>query len=356
MRRLNYRNWFLADMLAVMAAAAALAAPTLTTIDDILYRADGTRFNGMALVEWKAFQAADNSSIAGSGLTVRITDGRLRVRLVPTTNAVTSAYYTVRYWADGRVVFLETWNVPPSSVSLKLSDVRDMSGGGGTPIPSSISIGDVTGLAEELEMRPVKGLSFQNSRAVMVGPNGQLEGVTGSASDCVRVDGTSGPCAGIAAPAFVDGETPAGAVDGANRGFALAAAPEPASSLALYRNGVLQTAGSDYTLSGGTVTMEPAATPQAGDVLSAYYRRPGTGGSLPTFVDGESPAGAVDGSNQTFTLASAPSPAASLRLYRNGLLQQAGTDYTLSGSAITMTSASIPQPGDTLQASYRVTP
>lgn len=61
----------------------------------------------------------------------------------------------------------------------------------------------------------------------------------------------------------------------------------------------------------------------------------------------------MDGVNTSFTLANAPSPVSSLYLYRNGLLLEAGTDYTLSGSGIQFVSAATPQPGDSLLASYR---
>ena len=49
------------------------------------------------------------------------------------------------------------------------------------------------------------------------------------------------------------------------------------------------------------------------------------------FTDGEVPGGVVDGTNATFTLANTPSPAGSLVLYRNGIAQKAGVDYTLTG-------------------------
>jgi len=38
----------------------------------------------------------------------------------------------------------------------------------------------------------------------------------------------------------------------------------------------------------------------------------------------------VDGTNATFALSYAPTPSASLLLFRNGLLQKAGVDYTLA--------------------------
>ena len=73
-----------------------------------------------------------------------------------------------------------------------------------------------------------------------------------------------------------------------------------------------------------------------------------------TYVDAEVPSGTINGSNDTFTLAHAPSPAGSLELFRNGLFMTAGgVDYTLTGSTIVFGALSIPQTGDTLICWYR---
>lgn len=61
--------------------------------------------------------------------------------------------------------------------------------------------------------------------------------------------------------------------------------------------------------------------------------------TVPSFADNESVTGVIDGSNATFTLSNAPSPADSLELYLNSQLQVQGVDYTLSGSTITYTTA-----------------
>jgi len=74
---------------------------------------------------------------------------------------------------------------------------------------------------------------------------------------------------------------------------------------------------------------------------------------LPSFSDGEVPTGSINGSNAVFTLVNAPSPAASLDLFLNGLMMAVGVDYTLSNNVITFLTASTPQAGDTLVASYR---
>src|SRR5690349_14358814 len=105
---------------ALMAAAAGLAPaqPALTTIQDILYRADGTRVNGTLFIRWNSFTAGDSSNIATSNLTVLIVNGSLLVHLVPTTTATPGAQYNVTYNSNGINQFTEVWAVPPSSVPL----------------------------------------------------------------------------------------------------------------------------------------------------------------------------------------------------------------------------------------------
>src|ERR1051326_4046195 len=96
-------------------AGAAYAGPPLTTIQDVLYKADGTRFNGTLTISWSSFQAPDNSAIVTQSTTVRVQDGLLRVQLVPTTTSTPAASYAVTYNSDGRVQFQETWSVPSST-------------------------------------------------------------------------------------------------------------------------------------------------------------------------------------------------------------------------------------------------
>lgn len=68
------------------------------------------------------------------------------------------------------------------------------------------------------------------------------------------------------------------------------------------------------------------------------------------FADNETPSGTINGSNVTFTTSGVPI-AASLYVYYNGQLLRWGTDYTISGSTITMTFA--PETGSSLIVHYR---
>ncbi len=80
----------------------------------------------------------------------------------------------------------------------------------------------------------------------------------------------------------------------------------------------------------------------------------GSGGATSVgFVDMETPAGTVNGVNTQFVLSHAPFPAASLHLFRNGILQKASVDYVLTGNGIAFLAVATPQAGDLLSASYR---
>lgn len=70
------------------------------------------------------------------------------------------------------------------------------------------------------------------------------------------------------------------------------------------------------------------------------------------FVDKETPTGALNGSNTTYTLANTP-VAGSEHVYLNGTLQDvgAGNDYTINNAVITMLSA--PTAADKIKVSYR---
>ena len=279
---LRFRNL----LAALMVLAGALEAqPALSTVQDILYRADGTRFTGTLYITWNSFQSGDSSNIATSNITLQIVNGVLKVQLVPTTTASAGAQYSVRYNSRGINQFTELWAVPPSSTVLKIRDVRVASGSivGPPPVTSPVNISDVTDLQNELAVRPMKGVGFGVGRVAVINQAGQVDAAAGSLGDCVHVDGSAGPCgsggSSGSGATFSDSEVPSGTVNGSNVTFALANAPSPAASLELYRNGLLLRQGSDYQISSNTITFFVSAVPQSGDLLLAYYRyQPSAGG------------------------------------------------------------------------------
>ncbi|MBA3830090.1 MAG: hypothetical protein H0X33_14205 [Taibaiella sp.] len=77
-----------------------------------------------------------------------------------------------------------------------------------------------------------------------------------------------------------------------------------------------------------------------------------SGYTTSNFVESEVPSGAINGSNTAFTLANTPT-AGSVKIYLNGLRQNAGAgnDYTIVGNAITYLTA--PLAGDIILIDYR---
>ncbi len=74
---------------------------------------------------------------------------------------------------------------------------------------------------------------------------------------------------------FVDDEIPQGVMDGVNRIFTLAAAPNPPGSLQLRWNGVWQEPGIAFTLAGAVITFLGDVFPDSTDIghLFASYRK-----------------------------------------------------------------------------------
>lgn len=143
-------------------------------------------------------------------------------------------------------------------------------------------------------------------------------------------------------------EIPAGDVDGMNMVYTLANTPLPSTALLFYVNGILQLGNSnDYAILGDTITMTYA--PSSGSNVVATYPYATT---VQNTVWSEIPGGLVDGVNNVFTVANAPSPSSGLMFYVNGVLQRQGAsyDYTLAGSTITLNYT--PQSGSNLIATY----
>jgi hypothetical protein len=399
----NFRQPLIAILMrATLVAASAFAQTNLTQILDTITNSDGTPFNGTVVITWNGYSDSGSGTVSRLSTSARVYNGALSVLLVPTTTASPGTYYQVVYSSsDGTVTWTETWQVPPSTTSLTIAEVRQTStaggGGGGSGTGTGggqyatlpISISEVTDLASDLSSidssistiqgnattlsTTVAGLSTTVSgltttvnglSSTVYGNTSSLTTVTGTVTGLTTdittltnlVNGLNTTVSTLSAvgstAVFVDDEVPAGTVNGVNTLFSLANTPAPAMSLTLFRNGLELAQGTDYTLNGSAITFSASAVPRTGDVVLAYYRMPGSGSSV-NFADNETPGGAINGVNLTFTLASAPNPAASLRLFRNGLLMAPGGDYTVSGSAITFATGSTPRTGDSLAAYYR---
>jgi hypothetical protein len=161
-------------------------------------------------------------------------------------------------------------------------------------------------------------VGFAIGRAAIINLAGMIEGATGNPGDCVHVDGSSGACGGGGAVDFLfsDSETPAGMVNGTNTTFTLLYPPSPISSLNLYRNGLLQQLGVDYSLTGNSILFFAGSTPQTGDSLTADYRFADPNNPLTSFTSPQ----VLCSSNGTSTSFTSPTQLGSCTL-PGGLLQ-----------------------------------
>ena len=101
---------------------------------------------------------------------------------------------------------------------------------------------------------------------------------------------------------------------------------------------------------GSGITLNTATNPPTLNVTSVN-----PGGTSPIFRGPETPTGAINASNTTFTLQFNPIPNSTM-IFRNGILQAVGLDYNMSTASTNMiifSAASTPQTGDLLIVYYR---
>lgn len=104
--------------IALMVSTAVRAqGPTLTTISDTVYRADGTPASGTALISWPSFQTGAGQAVAAGNLSITIpAGGAFLAQLVPNVGASPAGtYYVVVFQLDDGTVRTEYWSVPTTS-------------------------------------------------------------------------------------------------------------------------------------------------------------------------------------------------------------------------------------------------
>src|SRR5271155_2156653 len=121
MNKLNRINSLLISVVVcacwLSSGQASAQAPTLTTVSDIVYRANGQPAAGTIEVSWASFSTADNRPVASGQVSVPIgTDGSVSVQLAPNVGATpTVTYYKTVYKLTDGTTSTEYWVVPTSS-------------------------------------------------------------------------------------------------------------------------------------------------------------------------------------------------------------------------------------------------
>ena len=110
-------------LVAILALAAWGQAPSLTTVSDVVYQADGSPAQGTVLISWPAFTTANGQAVGAGTTSVTLgAGGSLSVALVPTANSAPPTVYTVVYQLSN-LVKTEYWSVPTTSPA-NLATVR----------------------------------------------------------------------------------------------------------------------------------------------------------------------------------------------------------------------------------------
>jgi|GEM_PF-1347737 len=349
----------------------------LTDIRGVIYAPNGAVFVGQVAITPE--RVTKDGSDFGSKI-VAVEDGFLSVKLSPKTSSSGTAKYAVAYTTSNNAqTWIESWKVPIGShLSVNEVCIENCSGRAQSrDISLPLPIADISGLNQALS----------NANSTITSLTAQINSLSTSIQD-------------MASAITVSGESPAGVIDGSNSNFTLANVPSPSTSLKLYRDGQRLMQNSDFNLSGNNISFAPGHIPQPGDTLTASYKTTSVskalshnilrGITLPipindvsgltaalsainssisttvstvsalntslqaiestTAITAEVPTGQTDGNNAVFTLAH--NPTASVDVFKNGIQQRQGVDYTLSGGTITFNSPSVPQSGDTITADY----
>jgi hypothetical protein len=171
---------------------AAQSGPAMTTVSDIVYRADGTPAQGTVIITWPAFVTADGTAVAAGTTNVTLgANGALSVALVPNTGVnPTGVYYTVVFQLGPGEVKTEYWVVPTTSPA-NLATVRTTPGSGLATQPVSLQYVN-TALAGKANDNAVVHLSgsetISGTKSFAIAPSVPAPTSTGQVANKAYVD------------------------------------------------------------------------------------------------------------------------------------------------------------------------
>lgn len=105
----------------------AQAQVAMTTVQDTVYRADGTQASGTVVVTWPTFTTAAGQAVAAGNTSATIgPNGALSVALTPNAGATpTGTYYTAVFHLDDGTTSQQYWVIPVSATPVTLSAVEN---------------------------------------------------------------------------------------------------------------------------------------------------------------------------------------------------------------------------------------
>ena len=127
--RRRWRLFYLRIACVLLAGQAFAQGPTLTTVSDTVYRADGSPAAGTLLISWPAFVSARGATVAAGNNHVTLgSDGSFTAQLAPNAGAnPAGTVYTVTYQLTDGTVKTENWSIGTTSPET-ISQVRTLAG------------------------------------------------------------------------------------------------------------------------------------------------------------------------------------------------------------------------------------
>jgi len=148
-------------------------------------------------------------------------------------------------------------------------------------------------------------------------------------------------------------EVPTGTVDGVNQDFTISETPQSTDSIIVYLDGLV-VPKTDWSLSGQVITLGDA--PVIGQSVFIYYVVASPQSQNPLAGQQETPSGAVNGVNDTFTLVGKPADNESTLVFVDGVMAESDEWSLLQGAVdqIVFQAGSIPAPGQSVYVFYFV--
>ena len=127
--------WLVASVMA-LAVASHAGPPTMTTVSDVVYRADGSTASGTILISWPEFTTVDAKPVAAGTLSVAIgAGGAVSIALAPNAGGnPDGTYYKVVLKLDDGTTETESWVIPASATPVTIGSVRS------TVVPASVAL------------------------------------------------------------------------------------------------------------------------------------------------------------------------------------------------------------------------
>src|SRR5277367_4414739 len=152
-------------LLLVLSPSDTHAQITTTTVQGVVYRADGTPATGTLIVTWTAFSTANNQAIAAGSTTVAIgQDGFVSVNLAPNAGASPAgSYYTAIYHLKDGMVNKEYW-VVPAAASASIVSIRAQL------VPATVAVQNATKQYVDASIASLSGNYLSLTGGTMSGP------------------------------------------------------------------------------------------------------------------------------------------------------------------------------------------